>query len=143
MISEPRTYTIPLRDAFREKAPQKKADAAVKAVKTFLSKHASADKDSIRLSSTINEEIWSRGARNPPAKVTVVATPDDGVVRALTEDEFAASQEAEPVDTSPSQEDVVENTDRAEPVEEDTADDSGSQASEDSSETDTTDQEED
>ena len=87
MISEQRTYTIPLRKAFQDKPPQRRAKTAVKAVKTFLSKHMKADEANIKLSSSLNEVIWANGARNPPAKITVVADPIESTITVRTEDE--------------------------------------------------------
>lgn len=99
MITETRTYTIPLRDAYQEKPPHQKAPRAVKAVKSFLSRHMKAEKDSVKVSSSLNQVIWADGARNPPAKVTVVAEPREADVHVMTEDEYAEQPEKEDQET--------------------------------------------
>ncbi len=79
-----RTYTIPLRAAFRNVAPHRKANRAVSAARIFLAKHMkSAD---VRLGQHLNKALWARGIKSPPPRVTVVAIKDaDGVVRAELE----------------------------------------------------------
>jgi large subunit ribosomal protein L31e len=118
MITETRTYTIPLRDAYQEKPPQQKAPRAVKAIKSFLSKHMKTEEDSVKVSSTLNQVVWANGARNPPAKVTVVAEPRDTDVHVMTEDEYAEQpneasldkDEADDEDNEPDTEDHVDES---------------------------------
>jgi ribosomal protein L31E len=115
MITETRTYTIPLRDAYREKPPHQKAPRALKAVKSFLSKHMKADKDSVKVSSSVNQIIWANGARNPPAKVTVIADPVDTEIHAYTEDEYAEQPDESNIeDNEADQEDDLTGEDAAE-----------------------------
>jgi large subunit ribosomal protein L31e len=116
MITETRTYTIPLRDAYQEKPPHQKAPRAVKAVKSFLSKHMKAEKDSVKVSSSLNHVIWANGARNPPAKVTVVAEPMDSQVHVMTEDEYAeqpdeADLDDQEADSEDDEQDIEEQGD--------------------------------
>jgi len=111
MISEQRTYTIPLRKAFQDKPPQRRAKTAVKAVKTFLSKHMKADESNIKLSSSLNEVIWANGARNPPAKITVVADPIESTITVRTEDEHRTP--AETTEASAEDEAVEDNDDES------------------------------
>lgn len=91
MINDERTYTIPLRDAYRERPPHQKANTAVKAIKSFLSQHMKVDEAHVNVSNGVNEAVWENGARNPPSKVTVIATPQDTEVLAQTEEEHAAT----------------------------------------------------
>ena len=74
-----RTYTIPLRTSFRNTERYNKSKRATRAVREFLQKHMKSD--DVRIGAALNEYIWSRGGRNPPARVSVVCRKDDdGVV---------------------------------------------------------------
>jgi large subunit ribosomal protein L31e len=79
-----RTYTIPLRKAFINAPPYKKANRAVKAVQEFLMKHMKAEE--VRLGQHVNEHIWKDGIKSPPPRVSVHAMKDqEGIVRAELE----------------------------------------------------------
>ena len=85
-----RTYVIPLRKEFRKVANWKQTKKAVKAAKEFLQKHMKSE--DVRLGTSVNEELWKHGIKNPPHKVKVVAVKDaEGVVRAEL---FGAKTEA-------------------------------------------------
>lgn len=80
-----REYTIPLRKKTILVPRYKKANRAVKAIKEFLVKHMKVrdrDTNKVKLDKYINEYIWYRGIKKPPAKVKVTATKDNttGVV---------------------------------------------------------------
>ena len=75
-----REYTIPLRKKTILVPRYKKANRAVKAIKEFLVKHMKVrdrDTSKVRLDKYINEYIWYRGIKKPPAKVKVTATKDN------------------------------------------------------------------
>ncbi len=79
-----RTYTIPLRSAFRNAAPHRKANRAVSALRAFLAKHMKSE--DVRLGQHLNAFLWARGIKSPPPRVTVKAVKDsEGVVRAELE----------------------------------------------------------
>lgn len=79
-----RTYTIPLRPAFRFAPRYKKTKKAVKAVRLFLEKHMKARE--VKLGQYLNEFLWKNGIKNPPPRVTVTAVKDaEGIVRAELE----------------------------------------------------------
>lgn len=79
MASDKRTYTIPLRREFRETERYNKTKRAVKGVRMFLQKHMKSEE--VRIGRELNLKLWSRGGRNPPHKITVVAEKNaDGVV---------------------------------------------------------------
>jgi len=81
---ETRSYTIPLRHAFRHAARYKKTNKAVRAVREFLKKHMKSD--DVRLGQHLNAFLWARGIKHPPPRVTVTAVKDaEGVVRAALE----------------------------------------------------------
>jgi len=73
---EERVVTVPLRDANAE-ANHKKADKAMKLVRSHLAKHFTVDEDAVRLDPSINEAIWERGRSNPPSKLRVRAARFD------------------------------------------------------------------
>lgn len=69
-MEEEQVYTIPLRDA-RKTQKQKRAAKAVKLVKQFIKKHANVSE--VKISSDLNQKIWSQSAGDPPARVRVRA----------------------------------------------------------------------
>ncbi|MFT4311368.1 MAG: 50S ribosomal protein L31e [Candidatus Woesearchaeota archaeon] len=73
-----RSYTIPIRRDFVKVPRYYRAKRAVKAVINFISKHMKTD--DVRVGKNLNEFIWSRGIRNPPGKVKVVAKKIDDYV---------------------------------------------------------------
>jgi large subunit ribosomal protein L31e len=79
-----RVYNIPLRKSFRYSVRMRKANKAIRAVKTFLEKHMKSS--DVRLGPEINKYVWSRGIRRPPHHIKVFAFKDsDGVVKAELE----------------------------------------------------------
>lgn len=76
-----RTYTIPLRKEFQKVPRWKKTKKAIAGTKKFLVRHMKTEQ--VKLSKEINEELWSRGIKNPPHKIKVTVTKDDkGIARA-------------------------------------------------------------
>jgi len=79
-----REYTIPLRREWHKVPRYKRANKAVKAVKEFLAQHMKIrDRDlrKIKLDKYVNEELWFRGIKNPPAKIKVKAVKEKDIVR--------------------------------------------------------------
>jgi len=72
-------YTIPLRDAFQVPVT-KRATKAIKIVKAFLTRHTKAEE--IKLDSSINEALWSRGIKKPPRSVKVKVVKEENIVKA-------------------------------------------------------------
>jgi large subunit ribosomal protein L31e len=81
-------YTIPLR--FVKWVPRwRRSDRAITEVKNYLSRHTKTPLENIRLSSSLNEVLWSRGNEKPPSRVRVRAVKfEDGGVEA----EFAGGR---------------------------------------------------
>ena len=80
-----REYTIPLRREWHKVPRYKRANKAVKAIKEFLAQHLKIrDRDlrKIRLDKYINEEVWHKGIKNPPAKIKVKVVKEGEIVRA-------------------------------------------------------------
>ncbi|RLG18712.1 hypothetical protein DRN75_01040 [Nanoarchaeota archaeon] len=73
-----RIYTIPLRREFTKVPIYKRSKKAVKAVRQFIMRHMKSE--NVVIHSSVNEYIWSRGAKNPPARVKVVAKKEDDKV---------------------------------------------------------------
>jgi large subunit ribosomal protein L31e len=89
-----RIYTIPLRKT-KTSPRNHRADRAVKAVKTYLSKHMKSEE--VWIDASVNELLWSRGMYQIPSKIRVRALKfDDGVVEVtLPEAEVSTSKRAE------------------------------------------------
>jgi large subunit ribosomal protein L31e len=85
---EERVVTVPLRDAKAE-ANHKKADKAMKLVRSHLAKHFTVEEDAVRLDPSINEAIWERGRSNPPSKLRVRAARFDEEGESVVEAETA------------------------------------------------------
>lgn len=78
-------YTIPLRKGYHQAPRYKRTKKAVDVLRAYLKRHTKAD--SIKLGQHLNEHLWEKGIRNPPAKVTVVSEviDIDGVKTARVE----------------------------------------------------------
>ena len=76
-----RTYNVPLRKGFRNKAMYKKTKKAVTTLREFLEQHMKSNK--VLIGKNLNEYLWKHGIKNPPhhVKVTVIKE-DDGTVKA-------------------------------------------------------------
>lgn len=87
-----REYTIPLRREWTKVPGYKRTAKSVKAIKEFIAKHMKVPNrnlDLVKIDSYLNNEIWYRGSRNAPARVTVKAikTGDEVKVTFVTEPE--------------------------------------------------------
>jgi len=79
-----REYVIPLRREWAKVPRYKRANKAVKAIKEFLVRHMKIydrDLSKIKVDKYINEEIWFRGIKKPPARIKVKAIKENGIVR--------------------------------------------------------------
>lgn len=84
-----REYMIPLRFQWKRVPRYKRANKAVKAIKEFLVRHMKVrdrDLNKIKIDKYLNEEIWFRGIRKPPARIKVKVKWDGDVVRAELSD---------------------------------------------------------
>ena len=64
-----RLYTVPLRRDWLKTPKWRRSKKAISTVKTFLARHTKAK--TIKLSRWVNEEVWAKGAKNPPGKITL------------------------------------------------------------------------
>ena len=78
-------FIVPLRRKFRKTAVYRRAPKARRAIKEFLVRHMKIyDRDlkKIKLDKYLNEFIWTRGIKNPPAKIKIKAVVDGDFIRA-------------------------------------------------------------
>lgn len=79
-----REYIIPLRHRWKIVPRYQRTNKAVKAVKEFLVRHMKIrdrDLDKIKVDKYLNETLWHRGIKNPPAKIKVLAIKEGDIVR--------------------------------------------------------------
>jgi large subunit ribosomal protein L31e len=79
-----REYVIPLRRQWMKVPRYKKANKAIKTIKEFLVRHMKIrDKDlnKVKIDKILNEVVWLRGIKRPPAKVKVKAVKEGDIVR--------------------------------------------------------------
>lgn len=72
-----REYVIPLREKTRSAVRYKKTPKAIKSIKEFIARHMKVenrDLNKVKLSLYLNQFMWARGIKNPPAKIKVKAT---------------------------------------------------------------------
>ncbi|MFH1802683.1 MAG: 50S ribosomal protein L31e [archaeon] len=79
-----REYIIPLRSEWRKGANYKRAGRAIKAIKKFIARHMKVperDVSKVKLDQWLNQEVWFKGKKKPPAKLKVRATKEGDIVR--------------------------------------------------------------
>lgn len=82
--TEEREYVIPLRKEWRRVANYRRAGRAAKFIKQFIAKHMKVperDVSKVKLDTWLNQEIWFRGRKKPPAKLKVKAIKEGDIVR--------------------------------------------------------------
>ncbi len=80
-----REYIIPLRVKWSNVPRYRRAGKAVKSIKEFLVRHMKIrdrDLNKVKVDTYLNEYVWFRGIKHPPAYVKVRATKKDDVVMA-------------------------------------------------------------
>ncbi|MDP3992560.1 MAG: 50S ribosomal protein L31e [Candidatus Pacearchaeota archaeon] len=81
---EGKEFIIPLRRKFRKTVSYNRAPKAIKVIREFLVRHMKVyDRDlrKIKLDKYLNEFVWNRGIKNPPAKIKVRAFIDGDFIR--------------------------------------------------------------
>ena len=71
-----RIYIIPLRCEWKKVPRYKRAKKAIRAIREFFVRHMKIrdrDLNTIRIDKYLNEEVWFRGIKKPPAKIKVKA----------------------------------------------------------------------
>lgn len=69
-----RVYVVPLREGTQKAPAHRRAKKAVNVLKEFIAKHMKCE--NVKVGVYLNELIWSKGIKNPPAKVEVKAVKD-------------------------------------------------------------------
>ncbi|MBU0466379.1 MAG: 50S ribosomal protein L31e [Nanoarchaeota archaeon] len=81
---EEKEYIIPLRKEWRKVANYRRTGRAIKAIKKFIVRHMKVpDRDisKVKLDMWLNQEIWFKGKKKPPAKIKVKAVKEGDIVR--------------------------------------------------------------
>lgn len=90
-----RLFTIPLRGLDPK---WRRSEKAVRRVRAYLARHLKADPGAVKIDASINEALFARGLRKPPARLRVRAMKfEDGGVEAETAEKAqtrAANREA-------------------------------------------------
>ena len=84
-----REYIIPLRHRWKIVPRYQRTNKAIRSVKEFLARHMKVrdrDLNKIKLDRYLNETIWHRGIKNPPARIKVLAIKEGDIVRARAVD---------------------------------------------------------
>ncbi|MFA5173682.1 MAG: 50S ribosomal protein L31e [Candidatus Pacearchaeota archaeon] len=80
-----REYIVPLRKGFLKVQDYRRGKKALRVLKEFVARHMKVyDRDlrNVKVDILLNNEIRSRGIRNPPAKIKIKAKKfDSGIVR--------------------------------------------------------------
>ena len=79
-----REYIIPLRNKWKRVPRYKRANKAIKAIKEFLVRHMKirdGDLNKVKVDKYLNEEIWFRGIKKPPARIKVKAIKEGDIVK--------------------------------------------------------------
>src|SRR3989338_4675211 len=69
-----REYVIPLRRKWLKVPKYKRANKAIKSIKEFLARHMRVEERDLRkvkINKFLNQEIWFRGIKKPPARIKV------------------------------------------------------------------------
>jgi large subunit ribosomal protein L31e len=66
-----REYVVPLRRRTSTAPKWRRSKKAVSVLKEFIRKHMKAE--NVIICNDLNEHVWSRGGKNPPGKVEVIA----------------------------------------------------------------------
>jgi len=79
-MPEEKIFIIPLGEA-KSTTKTRRTRRAAKIVREYLVRHMKSGE--IKLDTKLNEKLWERGAKKPPARIRVKAVKDDeGVVTA-------------------------------------------------------------
>src|SRR3989338_2679760 len=80
-----REYVIPLRRNWNKVPRYKRANKAIRTIKEFLVRHMKirdGDLNKVKIDRYLNEFVWFRGIRKPPARIKVKARKEGDIVKA-------------------------------------------------------------
>ncbi|MEM2910634.1 MAG: 50S ribosomal protein L31e [Nitrososphaerota archaeon] len=73
-----RTYTVPLKDAWKT-SRKRRVERAINLLKKFAMRHMKSDK--VKILEEVNELVWERSIQKPPRRIRVLMEKDEeGVV---------------------------------------------------------------
>jgi len=75
-----RIMVVPLRRAWFCTPRWRRTKKAVSALRQFVARHAKAKE--VKIGRWLNEALWARGAKNPPARVRIKVEVKDGIAHA-------------------------------------------------------------
>jgi len=79
-----REYVIPLRKTCLKKPRYERTGKSVKVIKEFIAKHMRVperDTSKVKLDVYLNNELWFKGRKKPPAKVKVKAKREGDIIK--------------------------------------------------------------
>src|SRR3990167_11203854 len=79
-----REYVIPLRRNWNKVPRYKRANKAIGTIKEFLVRHMKirdGDLNKVKIDRYLNEFVWFRGIRKPPARIKVKARKEGDIVK--------------------------------------------------------------
>ena len=71
--AEERIMVIPLGKALKKVPRTRRANRAIKEIRSHVARHMKMNEDEIWLDTPINESVWARGRENPPNRIRVKA----------------------------------------------------------------------
>lgn len=87
-----RIYTVPLRVEWLRGPRIKRAGRSATAIRKFLFRHMKVGR--VKISEKLNEQLWARGLKKPPASIKIKAQMDEeGIVTARLPDEIVIKEE--------------------------------------------------
>jgi large subunit ribosomal protein L31e len=84
IVETSKEYIIPLRREWMKVVRYKRTFRAVNTIKKYIAKHMKVDDrnvNSVKLDVYLNNELWFRGGKKPPAKIKVKAIRSGDIVR--------------------------------------------------------------
>ena len=70
-----RIYVIPLRRRVMKVPKWRRSKKSINVIRNFIEKHMKTE--NVKISKEVNESIWQRGSKKPPAKIKVIAIKKD------------------------------------------------------------------
>ena len=95
-MAEEKILTVPLRRDFINVPKNRRANRAVDSLRTFLSVHNKVSKEKVKISRSINEFLWRRGAQKPPSRIKVLVSFDGEFLKASLPEEKQKPKETKP-----------------------------------------------
>ncbi len=74
-MAEQKIITVNMRRGMEKVPPYKRAAAGVKYLKAFVKRHMKAEE--VKIMQDVNDEVFSRGMKDPKTKIRVMCSKDD------------------------------------------------------------------